>query len=159
LTDIAKSLVADGYVFGCDHEKSGLSLLECDILGFVFESFAYVPFIVEPIACFRGTSYKPCNVQLKLDAALTEDVEMHQVKELLGTMADTESAPSNNTTTAEPYYYCFISLREDMIYNFRILPQDKQTMLPSADDKIRIGLGVPTTGMSYYAIYLKWPMT
>lgn len=151
LTNMATMLSTHGYLFGCDDEGVGTptnvttavptatpTIAHCPVVGFVYESFAYVNLVVEPLTCLRMGD---CDERRVLDTMAGEDLEIRMVDQVLG-VAD-EAIIKNGA-----FYYCYISLREDLLYSYRFA-MDGANVEPAvlkSNNKIHIGLGVPTTG-------------
>lgn len=140
LTTIYETLVEFEHVLGCENTvpRNGTSqmLFACHLLGFTFRSTAYEILVERHLFWFR---HKLCDydwIREKLDSYSIDGANIKSLVELLE--IDVVDSLKNQ--------FCFISLREDILYNYQFLIGQQTTLLPVPDGKLRIGLGVPTTG-------------
>lgn len=143
LTTVNKGLSEQGHILGCEdalpQTMAARSLFACDLLGFTFKSPAYEALVQTPLKWFRKNMCGYDWIRQKLDTFSMIGANVFPLAKLFETDSD---APVNQ-------YYCFISFREDILYNFQFLSTRENTLPPVIDNKVRIGLGVPTSGMIF----------
>ena len=124
---IAEELVLRHHVFASEDfisdidDTEAIELPYYPVIGFLYPSEAFEAHVAKKLQCIRRFACDSIPVKITTKALLPLDI--------LGDRSELEDK-----------YFCFIHLRQDTLYQFT--PMDSP-LAPS--NKIRIGLGVPTT--------------
>lgn len=134
--DISRKLEQDSYFYGSFYREetavvsteNAMAIEGSEILAFIDNSLPFNQFVKDKLACYRGIRCKSTDTAV---SELGEDL-----------LSDPTSLGSvDDQADLDDAYFCFISLRDDIIYNFAY----SEHPAPPPLEKIRIGLGVPTT--------------